>query len=143
MCRGPSPDFATSRHRVFTHSSPRDPFNVLPLAISTPLRTTFPLLKAVLEVRFCQLVQNLRPFCLNRFHTFESGPLHVTASNKPGSVSMLFRMSAQMFILDSLLGSEEFWQHFCANFAHVGRFMQNLANTFFMDSCYFSKPSDA
>ncbi|KAJ8958278.1 hypothetical protein NQ318_017422 [Aromia moschata] len=32
--------------------------NVLHLAISTPLHTTFPLLKAVLEVRFCQLVQN-------------------------------------------------------------------------------------
>ncbi|KAJ8960615.1 hypothetical protein NQ318_013907 [Aromia moschata] len=27
-----------------------------PLAISTPLHTTFPLSKAVLEVSFCQLV---------------------------------------------------------------------------------------
>ncbi|KAJ8954522.1 hypothetical protein NQ318_000754 [Aromia moschata] len=34
-------------------------FNVLLLAISTPLHTTFPLLKAILEVRFCQLVRNL------------------------------------------------------------------------------------
>ncbi|KAJ8956933.1 hypothetical protein NQ318_014352 [Aromia moschata] len=46
-------------------------FTVLPLAISTPLHTTFLLLKAVLEVRFCQLDQNLRRFCFNRFYTFE------------------------------------------------------------------------
>ncbi|KAJ8961289.1 hypothetical protein NQ318_008974 [Aromia moschata] len=52
-------------------------FDVLPLAISTPLHTTFPLLKAVLEVRFCQLIQN---FCFNRFHTFESSKMFILDS---------------------------------------------------------------
>ncbi|KAJ8952882.1 hypothetical protein NQ318_006498 [Aromia moschata] len=55
---------------------------------------------------------------------------------------MLFRMSAQMFIVDSFCsGVKSFGTTF--KLAHVERFMQNLVNTFFVDSCYFSKPSDA
>lgn len=90
----------------------------------------FPLLKALLEVLFCQLVENLHHFYFNRLP-----------------------FSAVLHFWKYSLGARSLQHGECCirlcRWERVNRqgtifaqcFMQNLSNNFFDDSCHFSKSS--